>query len=68
MSIGQELPQETPKTVEDSPFPHCPHCGAPLEFCHDYVIQNYMLYEASGGYDGGYEYEWWECPGCDYQE
>jgi len=68
MSIESGTSQETPESVENSPFPHCPQCGAPLQCYHDYVIENGALYEASGGYDGGHEYEWWECPGCDYQE
>jgi len=68
MTQGQEIKQQTHECGENCPFPHCPRCGAPLEYYHEKIIQNYMLYEASGGYDGVDEYESWDCPGCDYSE
>lgn len=68
MSIGQGLPQETPESVEENEFPHCPDCGAPLEFYEDWIVQNDALYIASGGYDGVGVSREWKCPGCDYRE
>jgi rubredoxin len=59
---------ETPESVEENDFPHCPDCGAPLDYYEELEIENDMLYVASGGYDGISVSREWTCPGCDYRE
>lgn len=44
----------------------CPDCNCEMLYGFDYEIENDLLYEASGHYDGIATIEWFECPGCGY--